>query len=276
MTLPERTTMNLKQIALIHIAALSLSGSLYGMESNIYNGPMEEFLVSVNNEYKINQDDALKAAHINTRLGIAIENGNVNETREIIDEHKININQTLPSRITMKGFTHCPSWFIPLHKAVRSGQSEVIHLLVTELNADVTIKDEHGNNALHAYTGSGTYDLKIAQLLLSKNDNLNIANNDGKKPMDYINWLLDKKIQHDPEIIKNLQALKATVPTDGSSPWKWIGGGVAVVVVCVAAKKLYNWWHKDADAEEAEEKTETDAKKNEQQDTAKEKTATQA
>ncbi len=37
--------------------------------------------------------------------------------------------------------------------------------------------------------------------------------------------------------------------TNNTMPWKWIGGGTAVIIVIIAAKKLYNWWHIKVEAQ---------------------------
>lgn len=43
------------------------------------------------------------------------------------------------------------------------------------------------------------------------------------------------------------------VITNSKLPWKWIGGGLTVVVIGIVTKKLYNWWQTKAEPQETED-----------------------
>lgn len=234
-------------------------------------------------------------AHINTRLSEAIMNDNQNEVRRLVTKYNIDINQALPAYGIMQmneryfqpiSKDPMPISFIPLHEAIKHNKNDMACFLVNDLQADVTIKNKLGRNALHLAP-----DQEVARLLLSKNNNLtNMTDINGVKPIGDINKLLTPEALHElrnqPEIIANLRALKniyegkpaggnpggdnPNVFTNGSSLWKLVGGGVALAIVVVAAKKLYNWWYKTAEAEEEkaenQEQENAEQKSKEQQD----------
>ncbi len=213
----------------------------------------------------------LVKAHIHTRLYKAIEEGNVDEVRRLVQKYNIDINTVLPSYSTF-GYGTPPLFIylpgvkpanrngLPLHLAAMHKQDAIVRLLVDEFDANVNIQDEYYSTALHHETH-----FEIAQFLISKGANLNILDNSGETPLDKIQWFFTpdglNEIQ-DPERIENFHALKATfegrhyVPGNSTFPWKLIGGGVAVVIVSVAAKKLYNWWYTPSEAQEEENKSE--------------------
>ena len=177
--------------------------------------------------YKQDGFDALKAAeisgnneivaiiqnYIHTRLSTAIFYGDANEVRRLITKYDININGALPSygiRFNFSSTTAQPheSSFIPLHDAVRYNQNDVARLLINEFNVDVTIQDNNGCNALHHESN-----FEIAQLLIAKGCNPNLADNNGAKPIDWINDMLTPEslheIGHQTERVENFRALKA-------------------------------------------------------------------
>ena len=278
---------------------------------------LDDFLYHV--EEELNEDETaihnIIKNHINTRLATAIMNNNADEVQRIITKYNIDINQELPfyglnygTRIEKDPYL---SSFIPLHEAVLCGRSDdVARLLVNELNADVTIQDaRYGKNALHHEPNVG-----IAQLLIAKGCDPDIANKQGTKPIDNVNDMLTpetlEEIGFQIERVANFRALKRlyenqhnipanNAPNNNGGPqpdpidptgiannafsWKLIGGVVVVGAAVVAAKKLYDWYYKKSEsasvetmADKAEDEQNEQAEQNEQnQDAAKDKTATQ-
>ena len=146
--------------------------------------------------------------HINNRLAQAIVNNNVDEVRRIITKYNLNINQELPFYEGRNWDSPCLSSFIPLHLAVVYEKNDVARLLINDLNADVTITEaSSGQNALHH-----GLNYEIAQLLITKGCNPNVADKDGKKPIDKIARNLTPERLHElraqPEQIANFHALK--------------------------------------------------------------------
>jgi hypothetical protein len=222
-------------------------------------------------------DDTAKILqnHINTRLAQAIVHDNVNEVQRIITKYNININQELPlygaqsHSIFIEKNPHLSS-FIPLHMAVGYERNNVARLLINDLNADVTIIEaSSGGNALH----NNDVNFEIAQLLITKGCNPNVADNNGRKPLDMVNNNLTPEmlgeIRHQPERVANFYNLQSLYGGSYFS-WKWIGGGAVVVVAVVAAKKLYDWYYKKVETEDGAEQNES-----EQKEADKDKTANQ-
>ncbi len=245
--------------------------------------------------------------HIITRLYVAIQKGDVDEVRRLVQKYTIDINTESPCYNTfgygtpsvsvfLKNINPTSTFGFPLHYAAMYNQSAVVRLLVDELGAKVNIQCRYNATALHQETH-----LEIAQFLISKGANLNLRNSDGQTPIDCIDEYLTpemlNEIGHQTERVENFRALKATfegrpyipgnnanniqnndnpavikndtlpypddnptdnptVITNGALPWKLIGGGVAVMIVGIAAKKLYNWWYTPSEAQEEENKSE--------------------
>ncbi len=268
--------------------------------------------------------------HINRRLYIAIEEGNVNEVRRLVQKYIIHINTELfcyarlnygTPFVSVDAITKPDSTCgFPLHHAVKYNQARVVRLLVDELGANVNIQDSHNATAIHYET-----DLEIVQFLVSKGADLTIRDNNGQTPINRMNDYLAQEmlgersytanninnihnnhnsnladdpilvskgcyldfhdsndqapidrienhltlevpneIEHDPERVENFghnnlnsnPTDNPTVITNGALPWKFIGGSVAAIVIVVAAKKLYNWWHTKAKTQEEDNESE--------------------
>lgn len=215
--------------------------------------------------------------HINTRLAIAIKNGNAKEVEQLLNEYDIDINKPLScyNYYLLPGATKKPDeeTFIPLHMAASYKKHEIVCMLVNEWDADVHSRDIDGKTAFFGEPLAET-----ARFLISKGGTAKACSNDGQRPIDTIRWALSPEgldeLRGQPEKIANLRALEEIFEGRSNNSWKWIGGGAAVIVACVAAKKLYNWWYKEAEVEK--EKTKADNENNElTKDTVKDNAATQ-
>jgi ankyrin repeat protein len=237
--------------------------------------------------------DVLKA-HIHTRLHKAIKEGNVDEVRRLVEKYSIDINTSLSSysyilygnsQATVDVSNRVPqNEEVPLHLAALWNSDSVVRLLVNQLDANVNIKDNYGDTTFH-----NELDIKTAQFLLGKGANPNISNNNGVRPIEWINRSLSdeglNEIGQQVERVKNIQALKKaidghsssfnpytninnttnrtgndpdnnpdTILTNNPFPWKWMSGGAAIVVVLIAA---YNWWQHAKAQEQSSESEET-------------------
>jgi len=210
----------------IQIAHLLFS---YGMaidsgNDQPYQEDRESILRKWQNDFfcdEMNNRDHIEIAaeHIHTRLYKAIEDGNAQEVRRLVQKYGIDINTSLSSYNTFNYGTPSASvWLqnikpsngqLPLHLAVMYQQDAIVRLLVDELHADVNIQSERGATVFHQ-----ELDIQTAQFLLSKGANPNIPDNNGAKPIDSVNFFLTPEmlgeIGHQTERVENFRALKAT------------------------------------------------------------------
>ncbi len=307
------TRMKLKQLLLISIAALSLGGSLYGMEADINGGTLERFfnLISSNDKDAILKLERMIQQHP-TIVNAINPDSRINETAldyaiawkpelvEILLSHGSNVNapgknylnkairfkllctidckqkviQLLCSYGATIGSDNAEPYKQDRHDALTvaemSNNDEIVQIIQNHIHTRLLTAIKDGNIA-EAQRITTKYNLNI-----NKDCTINLPDIT-HSPLSDINPINPVT---NPPLIDNTNDRPQPVPTgptvitNNDFSWKWIGGGVAIVVACVAAKKLYNWWH--TKAEVTKEKSEADAKNNESpEETIKDKTATQ-
>jgi len=102
-----------------------------------------------------------------------------------------------------------------------------------------TITDNYNNNP----EPNPIENIVIPLEPIRASDEFLLENNPPQKP---------EPLEGSKEPINNNDPVKnpTTLLTNNTLPWKWIGAGIAVAVVIVAAKKLYNWWHTRAEPQQ--------------------------
>ncbi len=191
---------------------------------------------SLHNKVSCDEIRVIIAGHMHTRLYIAIENGNVDEVRRLVQKYTIDVNTALPYYPTfyygaLKSLKNLPDIMptninsLPLHRAAICNQNAIVHLLVDELGANVNIQATDGSTALHYEP-----DLAIAQFLVSKGANPNLCDSDGETSIDYINERLTPEMLEEmntqPGRVEKFRALKAIfegkpyIPTNN---WEKVG-----------------------------------------------------
>ena len=81
----------------------------------------------------------------------AVESGDMNKARELLETGKYNVNSTGGSW-----------WKTPLHSACREGHLDMVRMLISEFKADMNIVDISNDTPLHKAAANGKEDVALA------------------------------------------------------------------------------------------------------------------
>lgn len=221
-------------------------------------------------------------AHICTRLYKAIKNGDANKVRRLIKKYKLNINNPLPHYDIMLDYDR-PSAIAdarkdmratqrPLDYAIKCNQDAIANLLICEFGANPNSNINEDYLRWTFFENTNSIDWTYLDEEPEKTPESYTANTDYveafSETIEPIHWVYShEKVENIPnnpiEIVENKPTFNNPEPTpvhepthvitSSILPWKYIGGGLAVIVVIIAAKKLYNWWQTNTESQETED-----------------------